>query len=177
MGQCYSVNMRYKFKSGGAARAAVRNARELFVRQGFASKFTDGLRDFDSLVDSVFCKNEPRCNASVERWIAVPAKRPIRDGEYHFTEYKSVKTTAAERKTSNAWYKTVEVPMVMRKRDTEGFSGISAGFDASYSWETVIYDFFKAIAPSLHRGSSLRVHMDEGTTVLTVTANGRVRWK
>ena len=177
MGQCYSINMRYKFKSGGASRAAVKSARETFVKQGFDAGFTDKLTNFTSLVDSMFCVGEPNCNASVERWIAVPAKRPIRKGEYHYTEHKSVKTTAKERETSNAWYKTVEVPMVMRKRDGKGFSGIIAGFDASYSWEFVVCDFFKAIAPYLVAGSSLRLSADEGSYTLKVTKSGGVKWK
>ena len=177
MGQCYSINMRYKFKSGGASRAAVKSARETFVKQGFDADFTDKLTNFTALVHSVFCCTNIRCNSSVEWWIAVPAKRPIRKGEYHYTEHKSVKTTAAERKTSNAWYKTVEVPMVMRKRDAEGFGGIIAGFDASYSWESVVCDFFKTIAPYLVAGSSLRLSADECSYTLKVTKSGGVRWE
>lgn len=48
-----------------------------------------------------------------------------------------------------------------------------SGFDASYSWEFVLDDMFRAIAPALADGSYMRVGPDEGTWTMAVE-NGQV---
>lgn len=41
-----------------------------------------------------------------------------------------------------------------------------SGFNASYGWETVIYDFFKYLSPCLEDKSEMTVYPDSGRTKL-----------
>lgn len=57
---------------------------------------------------------------------------------------------------------------------TKEETSFSTGFDASYGWEEVIYDWFEEIAPALAVGSRINVWPDEGHTYLIIDGNGKV---
>ena len=44
----------------------------------------------------------------------------------------------------------------------------NSAFDASYSWEGIIYDFFKYLSPCLKDGSKMMVYPDSGFTKLVI---------
>ncbi|MBO7694048.1 MAG: hypothetical protein J6T10_15630 [Methanobrevibacter sp.] len=50
----------------------------------------------------------------------------------------------------------------------------NSAFDASYSWEEIIYDFFKYLSPCLEDGSKMMVYPDSGCTKLVVEDG---KWK
>ena len=49
-----------------------------------------------------------------------------------------------------------------------------ADFDASYSWENEMYQWFRVVAPTLKQGSSIEVWPDSGSWKLVVTASGKI---
>lgn len=57
---------------------------------------------------------------------------------------------------------------------TDGQTCYTNSFNATYSWERVLYDWFHAIAPALGEQSSLVVDVDEGRWALTVDEYGGV---
>lgn len=52
----------------------------------------------------------------------------------------------------------------------------SADFDASYGWESIMQDMFKAIAPALEDGSYLEIWPDHGKDYLEVR-DGKVAFE
>lgn len=56
--------------------------------------------------------------------------------------------------------------------DKEGFAVYKSSFDASYSWEVLLMDFFRAIAPFLEDRSSLKIYPDSDYDLLVVE-NGK----
>ena len=52
------------------------------------------------------------------------------------------------------------------KKDTEGC--YSSDFDATYSWEGLMVEFFEEVAPSLEDGSEMIIYPDSGSRTLTV---------
>ncbi len=46
--------------------------------------------------------------------------------------------------------------------EKNGQGSYSAGFNAAYGWEQVMYDVFQALKPSLKKGSKLEVWPDSG---------------
>lgn len=50
----------------------------------------------------------------------------------------------------------------------------NSAFDASYSWESVIYDFFKYLSPCLEDGSKMKVYPDSGSIKLVIEDG---KWK
>lgn len=55
---------------------------------------------------------------------------------------------------------------------TDGQTCYTNSFDASYSWECVLDDWFHAISPALGEQSTLEVDADEGLWTLTVDEYG-----
>lgn len=55
-----------------------------------------------------------------------------------------------------------------------GGARYSADFDASYGWENVMYQWFKAVAPALKEGSTIEVWPDSGKWKCKVTGSGAV---
>lgn len=55
-----------------------------------------------------------------------------------------------------------------------GGARYSADFDASYGWENVMYQWFKAVAPALKEGSTIEVWPDSGKWKCRVTGSGAV---
>ena len=49
-----------------------------------------------------------------------------------------------------------------------------ADFDASYGWESVMYEWFEAVAPDLAEGSSIEVWPDSGSWGLVVNSSGGI---
>lgn len=44
----------------------------------------------------------------------------------------------------------------------DGWSEYRSDFDAGYSWESIIYEWFQAVAPALEDGSEIEVYPDSG---------------
>ena len=65
----------------------------------------------------------------------------------------------------------------MFKTSYDRYISASSGFDASYSWETVINDWFSnVIAPIVMMGSEINVYPDEGHYVGVVAGDHTVSW-
>lgn len=63
------------------------------------------------------------------------------------------------------------------KTSYDRYISASSGFDASYSWETIINDWFsKVIAPIVMIGSKIDVYPDEGHYMGTVVGDHEVNW-
>lgn len=93
-------------------------------------------------------------------------------------------------KRSNDYFKAIEVAdkedfinlntadevlrSVFPNLDAWGGARYSADFDASYGWENVMYQWFKAVAPALKEGSSIEVWPDSGSWGLVVNSSGGI---
>ena len=64
--------------------------------------------------------------------------------------------------------------MLTIKHPNELDYNFNSGFDASYGWEEVIYDFFKYLSPCLEDGSQMWVWPDSGCTKLIIEDG---KWK
>lgn len=60
-------------------------------------------------------------------------------------------------------------------QETDTFVEFYSGFDASYGWEVVMMDWFKACASVLADGSELKIFPDSGSDI-GVVQNGKVSW-
>lgn len=55
----------------------------------------------------------------------------------------------------------------------DGWPVFRSGFDASYSWNGVMDEWFRAVAPSLEPGSEIEVWPDSGSWKCTVKDGGK----
>ena len=56
--------------------------------------------------------------------------------------------------------------------EPDGWREYDNAFDASYSWEALLYDWFRAVAPALESGSDIEVWPDSGSWRCEVGADG-----
>ena len=52
--------------------------------------------------------------------------------------------------------------------EEDGMVLYRSGFDATYSWETILYDWFCAVSKALEDGSEIEVYPDSGRWALRV---------
>ena len=106
------------------------------------------------------------------------SEQDVIDATEHF-----VKVNSGKVKFSDVDYSSIEtaIQIILPKRgfhinsQTDNSIDCDCGFDASYGWESVMYDWFAAIAVTLNNGSSIDVYPDSGHTIGTIQ-NGEVVW-
>ena len=73
---------------------------------------------------------------------------------------------------AHLFFWTVDSEAIFTKHEAEDFVLYSNAFNASYRWETVMQDWFIKVAPSLSRGSYLRVYPDSGHWKMYINGHG-----
>lgn len=66
----------------------------------------------------------------------------------------------------------IQVFITNRGYEKKGEYEYQSGFDASYGWESILYEFFEIMTPYLKDGSYILVYPDSGHTKI-VAKNGK----
>ncbi len=90
--------------------------------------------------------------------------------DFDFNSYSNYKNLEEVKTIEDAIKITFadEQGMLIIKHPNELDYNFNSGFDASYGWEGVIYDFFKYLSPCLENGSKMIVYPDSGCTKLVI---------
>ena len=164
MGQCYAVSLRYKIKDEKKLVKALN--RFIDEHEGKDCRFNldmwgEGFdrSKFDNLVRVFFsnagCYNQVHWGTLVKAPEGLTIERCKEEKIPYYLKYETQYDTISKK------YKQHDVLWIKAPKDSEGFSWLGSGFDASYGWESVMEKAFEVMAKYLEDGSEMDLDMDE----------------